>query len=171
MSALLESGSTVRFLVPSASPAAQVAHDAGIPADQYLLDEWNVVRARSRMRKYLLRYAPVAVHSTGIEADLIVRWAARKVAGTRVVHTLTDDPQGTRRGRPMDALMRRFDEFGMRTSDAVFVTSDALGEEVTRAGVAPARVIVVPETMGETGFVRCHIELYREFLCAPLGRS
>lgn len=170
MRALLDTGATVRFLVPADSPAAEAARTAGVPADQYLLDEWNVIRARSRMRKYLLRYAPIAVHSTGVEADLIVRWAARKVAGTRVVHTLTDDPQGTRRKRPMDALMRRFDEFGMRTSDAVFVTTDALGDEVTHAGVAPARVIVIPDTIDEMNLVRRHMELYRDFLCAPLPR-
>ena len=116
MSALAEKGARVRLLCLMHTPMADWARSLpGIQVDPYILDKWNVIRARSRLRKYLKRYLPVAAHSTGIEADLLLRWAARKVPVVKVAHTMTDSPQATRRRRPMNALMRRFDEFGMRT--------------------------------------------------------
>ena len=73
------------------TPMAEWARSLpGIQVDPYILDKWNVIRARSRLRKYLKRYLPVAAHSTGIEADLLLRWAARKVPVVKVAHTMTD---------------------------------------------------------------------------------
>ena len=58
----------------------------------------------------------------------------------------------------MNALMRRFDEFGMRTqADAVFVPDEALAAEVREAGVAAADVVVGTS-------VEQHLAVYRGFL-------
>jgi hypothetical protein len=146
MQALAEKGANVRFLCLMHTPMGEWARTLpGVEVDPYILDMWNVIRARSRLRKYLKRYVPVVAHSTGLEADLILRWAARKVPVVKVAHTLTGDPRATRRRRPIDSLMRRFDEIGMRThADAVFVTSETLSAEVRTMGVPAERVIFDP---------------------------
>jgi len=163
MEALAARGASVRFLVPMGSATGErVRGLAGIAVDPYILDKWNVIRSHSRLRKYLNRYAPVAAQSTGLEADLMLRWSARKIPQTCVLHTLTSAPQGTRRRRPIDALMRRFDEFGMRTSDGVFVDCDSLYTEVVEAGVSADRVVVDPvDTAGPAQSVKRHLDLYR----------
>jgi hypothetical protein len=167
MEELARLGANVRFLCMMGSPAGERARKLGVNVDPYILDKWNVIRSRSRLRKYLRRYVPVAVHSTGLEADLLSRWAARKVPETRTAVTLSGDPQGTRRRRPIDALMRRYDEFGMRSVDAIFVESSELSREVLAAGVAAERIILDPPAVTRderSASVRLHIATYRLFL-------
>lgn len=166
MQALAEKGAGVRFLCLMHTPMGEWARTLpGVEVDPYILDMWNVIRARSRLRKYLRRYVPVCAHSTGVEADLLLRWAARKVPEVKVAHTLTDSPQGTRRRRPIDKLMRRYDELGMRTqADAVFVTSEALVAEVTQTGVPVERVVLDEPAEGSSASVKRHVDLYRGFM-------
>ncbi len=155
-------GANVRFLCLMDSPAAKQVREMGIgiEVDPYILDTWNVVRSRSRLRKYFKRYMPVAVHSTGLEADLLTRWAARKVPVVKVVHTLPVDGQATRRKRPIDALFRRFDELGMRHAAAVFVPDHDLAAEVRAAGVMDERIVMDPPDDAAEASVARHIELY-----------
>lgn len=167
MAELQRCGANVRFLCLMGSPAGERARVLGVDVDPYILDKWNVIRSRSRLRKYLRRYVPVAAHSTGLEADLLTRWAARKVPETCTVLTLADDAQGTRRRRPIDALMRRYDEFGMNSVDAVFVESPALAEEVVTAGVRFERIVLDPpaSTAEERrASVKRHVDVYRRFM-------
>jgi hypothetical protein len=162
MAELIRLGATVRFLCLQDSPAGGRARALGAQVDPYILDKWNVVRSRSRLRKYLQRYVPVAAHSTGLEADLILRWAARKVPLVEVVHTLAADPQGTRRGRSVNALMRRFDELGMRSAAAVVVDTDATRVEVVLAGVPTEKILTEPTGEGSVRrSVAAHLNLYR----------
>jgi hypothetical protein len=166
MQALAEKGAGVRFLCLMHTPMGEWARTLpGVEVDPYILDMWNVIRAHSRLRKYLRRYVPVVAHSTGVEADLILRWAARKVPVVKVVHTLTENPQATRRRRPIDALMRRYDELGMRTqADAVFVTSEKLAAEAVGAGVPAERVLLEPPDGATAARVKRHLDLYRGFM-------
>jgi len=160
MNELRGKGANVRFLCLMGSPAGERARALGVHVDPYILDKWNVIRSRSRLRKYFKRYVPVAVHSTGLEADLLTRWSARKVPAVRVVHTLVADSQATRRRRPVDALFRRFDEVGMRHASAVFVPDADIAAEVQRAGV-PAQCVVIdsPDDSTESSVAR-HMEFY-----------
>jgi hypothetical protein len=160
MSELRSKGANVRFLCLMGSPAGERARAEGIEVDPYILDKWNVIRSRSRLRKYFKRYMPVAVHSTGLEADLLTRWAARKVPVVAVVHTLPVDSQATRRKRPIDALFRRFDELGMRRSAAVFVPDDEIAAEVRGAGVDAKRIVLDGVSADVDESVEAHIELY-----------
>lgn len=166
MRELADRGATVRFLAVMGSPMGEWARQLGITVDPYILDKWNVVRSRSRLRKYLKRYLPVVAHSTGLEGDLLLRWAARKVPVMCVAHTLSAEPQATRRRRPVDALMRRFDELGMRTqADAVFVPDPELAAEVRAAGVDAARITVDdPLDANTRQWVRRHVEVYQDFM-------
>ncbi len=160
MSELRSKGANVRFLCVMRSPAGERARAAGIEVDPYILDTWNVIRSRSRLRKYFKRYVPVAVHSTGLEADLLTRWAARKVPKVAVVHTLSVVSQATRRKRPIDALFRRFDELGMRRSVAVFVPDEAIAAEVRGAGVDEARIVIDGPAADAAQSIEAHIRLY-----------
>lgn len=153
-------GATVRFLSLVNGPVVERARAAGVHVDPYILDRWNVIRSRSRLRKYFKRYVPVAVHSTGLEADLMSRWAARTVPVVRVVHTLPLDSQATRRRRPMDALFRRFDEVGMRRAATVFVPDFELAAEVREAGVAAENVIVDACDSTPAELLERHLSLY-----------
>ena len=175
MSELVQLGASVQLLCDARSPLADVARSLGVTVGPYILDRWNVIRSRSRLRKYLIRYQPVAVHSTGIEADLLARWAARILPGVAVVTTLTDaSPQATRRRRPMDALMRRFDEAGIGSSAAVFVTSEDLVGEVQAAGIPAEKIVLDPPEEGSSATpaasVARHLAVYRQ-LVASRGRS
>ena len=167
MAELLRLGANVRFLCVMGSPAGERARKLGVEVDPYILDKWNVVRSRSRLRKYLKRYVPVAVHSTGLEADLLARWAARKVPQTCTAVTLVAEPQGTRRRRPIDALMRRYDELGMRSVDMVFVESAELAEEVASAGVLADRIVLDPPARSaedHRATVSRHVGFYRHLM-------
>jgi len=174
MSELVQLGASVQLLCDAHSPLAETARSVGVSVGPYVLDRWNVIRSRSRLRKYLMRYRPVAVHSTGLEADLLTRWAARVLPDVAVVATLTDgSPQATRRKRPIAALMRRYDEAGMGTSAKIFVTSEDLIGEVQSAGIPAEKIVFDPPESDPSATpaasVARHLEVYRA-LMASLGR-
>lgn len=172
MDALVKLGSTVHFLCFAESPLAAPARSLGVTVGPYILDKWNVIRSRSRLRKYLRRYEPVCAHSTGVEADLLLRWAARKVPNVRIAATIsTPDPQHTRRRRPINALMLRFDEAGLHREDAVFLADESLLDEVRAAGVSLTSIVLdVPGTEGHgdelAASVTRHLEVYRMFMAS-----
>ncbi len=175
MSELVQLGASVQLLCDAHSPFAENARSLGVAVGPYVLDRWNVIRSRSRLRKYLQRYQPVAVHSTGLEADLLTRWAARVLPDVAVIATLTaGDRQRTRRKRPIDALMRRFDEAGLGTSAAVFVTTEELIGEVQSAHYPAEKIVFDPLDEGASASpaasVARHLEVYRA-LMAGLGRG
>lgn len=166
MQDLVQKGAQVRFLALMGSPMAQHARELGIEVDPYILDMWNVVRSRSRLRKYLKRYKPVAAHSTGVEADFLLRWASRTIPLIRIAHTLTELPQETRRRRPINALIRHFDELGMRThTDAVFVPDEPLAEEANGAGISRERIVVDDTTLAQAQRrIDLHLRVYLRFM-------
>ena len=172
MSELVQRGSTVHFLCFAESPLVDPARSLGVTVSPYILDKWNVIRSRSRLRKYLRRYSPVCAHSTGVEADLLLRWSARKVPLVRIAATLASDPQRTRRRRPIDALMHRFDEFGLGHEDAVFVSSETEASELLGIGISSEKIIIddvdvdvdVASGDGCAASVAAHLEVYRGFM-------
>lgn len=172
MSELVQLGSTVHFLCFAESPLAEPARNLGVTIAPYILDKWNVIRSHSRLRKYLRRYEPVCAHSTGVEADLLLRWAARKVPNVRIAATIsTPDPQHTRRRRPINALMLRFDEAGLGREDAVFLVRESLLDEVLAAGVPAEKIFldkidVAEEGQGFERSVARHMNVYRGFMAS-----
>ncbi len=168
MSELVQLGSTVHFICFAESPLADPARSMGVTVAPYILDKWNVIRSRSRLRKYLRRYEPVCAHSTGVEADLLLRWSARKVPSVRIAATLSADPQRTRRRRPVDALMHRFDEAGLSREDAVFVSAEEDVTKLLSAGISPDRIVLDATGAGgddtDAASVARHLEVYRGFM-------
>jgi len=162
MSALVKLGAAVEFACVADSRLAEPARTLGVTVAPYVLDKWNVVRSRSRLRKYLQRYDPVCAHSTGTEADLLLRWAVRKLPQVRIATTLTRRlAQPTRRRRPIDTLMRRFDDTGIERTDAIFVPTPELAAEVIAEGLPPDRVILDPPAPDPAASVGRHIAVYR----------
>ena len=166
MAELVRLGATVQLLCISGSGFADDARAAGVTVAPYILDKWNVVRSRSRLRKYLKRYEPVCAHSTGVEADLLLRWAVRPLTGIRMVTTISGPPQGTRRRGLIDKLMLRFDEAGIARSDAVFVTDDSSLPEIVAAGVAPGDIVIDVPTATHRESVARHLAVYRGFMAS-----
>ena len=165
MARLVRLGASVQFICIADSPLAPHARSLGVTVAPYILDRWNVVRSRSRLRKYLRRYDPVVAHSTGTEADLLLRWAVRPLPTVAIATTLTvAQAQATRRRRPVDRLMRRFDETAIARTDAVFVPSEDLVGEVQSAGVAVDRIVLDPPSADPTASVERHLAVYREFM-------
>ena len=165
MARLVRLGASVQFICIADSPLAPHARSLGVTVAPYILDRWNVVRSRSRLRKYLRRYDPVVAHSTGTEADLLLRWAVRPLPTVAIATTLTvAQAQATRRRRPVDRLMRRFDETAIARTDAIFVPSEDLVGEVQSAGVAVDRIVLDPPSADPTASVERHLAVYREFM-------
>jgi len=165
MARLVRLGASVQFICIADSPLAPHARSLGVTVAPYILDRWNVVRSRSRLRKYLRRYDPVVAHSTGTEADLLLRWAVRPLPTVAIATTLTvAQAQATRRRKPLDSLMRRFDETAIARTDAVFVPSEDLVGEVQSAGVEVDRIVLDPPSADPTASVERHLAVYREFM-------
>ena len=53
MSELVQLGASVQLLCDAHSPFAETARSVGVAVGPYVLDRWNVIRSRSRLRKYL----------------------------------------------------------------------------------------------------------------------
>ena len=167
MAALVENGATVQFICAVGSPLAESARSLGVFVSPWVLDNWNLVRSRSRLRKFLRRYEPVCAHSTGLEADLLLRWAVRTLPDVRIASTLTESlAQATRRRPAMETLMRHFDDAGIERTDAVFVPTQDLIGEVQVAGVAPERIVLDPPDSDPAASVKRHLDVYRAFMAA-----
>lgn len=168
MAELVRLGSTVHYLCLMHTPTEEAAREAGVTVAPYILDKWNPIRSRSRLRKYLRRYVPVCAHSCGLEADLFLRWAARRVPEVAIAHTLASGGhQPTRRRPSVEALMRRYDELGMKSVAAVFAEDEELRREVVSAGVAEECVHLdepAPAPAELRVAVERHMALYRELM-------
>ena len=104
IAALVERGATVLVICGPRSPLAEAAAALGATIAPYRLEIGRYLRVASRLRKYLSRYQPVCAHSTGLRADLLVRWAARDLP-VAVVNSL---PCGAwPRGGPLQRWLDR----------------------------------------------------------------
>lgn len=162
MTELVSRGATVRLLAPLHTDVVDRARELGFQVDPYMLDKWNVVRTRSRLRKYLRRYQPSVVHSTGVEADALLRWAARRVEGMRVAHTLRAVAISGLR-RTLAILVVRVAELGLSRAKLVFAETQELAELALSAGVPSAFVVNDPITTDATDMaesVERHLDAY-----------
>lgn len=142
MEALVSRGSTVHLICTPHHPIAAEAAAIGVEVAPYHLDKLNFLRTRSRVRKYLQRYQPVVVHSTGLDADLIARWAARGIR-TVAVNSITC-VNWPRRGKgPISTAVRRYlDASTLDRVDMFVVDCNALVERLADASV-PRECIIV----------------------------
>jgi glycosyltransferase involved in cell wall biosynthesis len=156
---------TVIAVVPQDTQAADAnplvlrAREAGFEVTPFLQRRrYDVVEGRRLLRELVARHKPDVVCSTGYKADVLTAF-------------LTDIPTvAVARGwTAQDAKVRFFewlDRMSLRRHDAVTVVSNALRNEVIRAGVPPAKVFWVPNAldMGELTPPR-----RREAFCREIG--
>jgi glycosyltransferase involved in cell wall biosynthesis len=147
MKALIERGATVLVICPLRAPIEDRARALGATIAPYQMDKRNLVRTRSRLRKYLKRYRPAVAHATGFHADLVLRRAAHGLPVKVAVSLMCGKwpPQG--RGPLSRLLRRRADARSLQRVDTFFVDCTALTAELTGAGVLPERIVFDPPSV------------------------
>ena len=147
MTALLATGAKVHLISTPRSPIEAQAQKLGVEIAPYHLDRLNYLRTRSRVRKYLARFQPVAVHSTGLEADLIVRWAAREMRSAAInSFTCVDYPRQAESGLGK-SLRRMLDARTLAHADALIVDCSATAAKLVAAGVDAERIVLDPPSV------------------------
>lgn len=147
MRELARIGAHVHLIVQPGGALVEPARREGITTAVYRLDTANILRTRSRLRKYLKRYSVALAHSTGFEADVIVRLAA-KGQPVRVVDSLTRSvwpPQGLR--RPFSLLAETLELRTLPRADALLVDAADMRDALLVRGVPPERVTLDPPTI------------------------
>ncbi|MHB1340741.1 MAG: glycosyltransferase family 4 protein [Coriobacteriia bacterium] len=147
MEALVADGATVLVICALHAPIEDPARAVGATIAPIRLDKLNLIRTRSRMRKYIKRYRPPVAHSTGYEADVLLRWAAKDLPVKVVTSALcaTWPPKGL--GAIDTWFRRRLDRRSLSRIDAFLVDCEDLAERVVAAGVARDRVVLDPPSV------------------------
>jgi len=145
---LVRSGATVLLICPPRSPLEVPARRVGVQIAPYRLDRLNLVRTASRLRKYMRRYRPAVAHSTGYEADIVLRRAARDLPVKVVTSVLCGSwpPRGL--GPISTRFKRRLDRRTLKRCDAVMADCRELADRlVEAAGVDRARIVIDPPSV------------------------
>ncbi len=144
---LCRRGTSVHVICALRAPFEAPAREAGATIAPYRLDKFNLIRTRSRMRKYLLRFRPAIVHSTGYEADVLTRWAAHGLP-TRLVTSAIGAAWPPAGIGPLDTwVRRRLDRDTLVRVDRFFVDGEDLASRLASVGVDRARIIVDPPSV------------------------
>ncbi|TDB37593.1 MAG: glycosyltransferase family 1 protein [Actinobacteria bacterium] len=144
MEALIQQGATVFLICTPKAALEEPARKLGVTIAPYKLDKLNLIRTRSRMRKYLRRYRPALAHSTGYEADILLRWAAKDLP-VRVVSSAICGSWPPRGMGAFDSwIRRRLERDSLPRVDAFFADCADLAERVVAFGVPPNRVTLDP---------------------------
>lgn len=147
MKSLVAEGASVQLICTPRSPFEQQAREIGVEPASYHLDKLNVIRTRSRLRKFLRRYDPVVVHSTGWLADYLVRWAAAPLS-VPVVNTIHYGNFPPRGSTPFGTwLARRLSRSNLSRANAIMIDSHELREQLVACGVLPERVVYDPPSI------------------------
>jgi glycosyltransferase involved in cell wall biosynthesis len=142
MEALVEAGATVNFICSPDSPAGDAAAALGVEVAGYRLHKVNYVRTRSRLKKYLKRFNPVVAHSTGFEADVLLRMAAEDLP-VKVVNTIHCASWPARRSpRTPRTLRKRLDGKTLPRVDVLAVDCSWLAEQLTESGISVKRLML-----------------------------
>ncbi len=154
MEALLARRATVFLICTPKAALEEPARKLGVTIAPYRLDKFNLIRTRSRMRKYLKRYRPALAHSTGYEADILLRWAAKDLP----VRVVSSAICGSWPSRGMGALgnwvRRRLERDSLPRVDAFFADCADLMERVVAFGLPRDRVVLDPPGISLTRVAR-----------------
>ncbi|MBU4556713.1 MAG: glycosyltransferase family 4 protein [Actinobacteria bacterium] len=147
MEALIAAEARVYLICTPRSPIQVEAQAIGVEIAPYHLDKLNYFKTRSRVRKYLERYQPLAVHSTGLEADLIVRWATHEMRTVNVNSmTCIDYPRQGSSGFSR-AVRRWLDDSSRSKADAMIVDCEATAARLREAGYPAERIVLDPPSI------------------------
>ncbi len=147
MAALVARGARVQLICTPRSPIEAEAATLGVEIAPYHLDKLNYFRTRSRIRKYLERYHPLVVHSTGLEADLIARWAAREMR-TAAVNSVTCVDYPRQGSEALSRFVRRrLDKESLSSADAMVVDCAVTAQRLEAAGYPADRIVLDPPSV------------------------
>ncbi|MCX8007099.1 MAG: glycosyltransferase [Coriobacteriia bacterium] len=139
--ALVAEGAHVHVVCALGAPVEHEARARGATVAPYRLDRFNLIRTRSRLRKYFLRYRPRVVHTTGYEADVVTRWAASDLP-IAVVSSATVSSWPPRGVWWFDAWIReRLDRDTLPRLDAFIVDAPEMVDRAVLSGVPRERVV------------------------------
>ncbi len=143
MDRLVVEGAAVNLICAPRGPMEGPARERGVTVAPYHLDRLNVVRTVSRVRKYLKRYVPGVAHSTGHEADVLLRWAARGLP-VRVVSTAPPSARAYGGKTPLSRPVRRWlDLDSVWRADAIIVETRSAARKLTSSGVSAEKLVVI----------------------------
>lgn len=147
MCALTEQGANVHLICPPESPTVEPAREAGVEIASYRLTKANYLRTRSRLKKYLRRYDPVVAHSTGYEADLLLRMAAEDLP-VKVVNSVHCAAWPRRRtSRSSATLRKRLDAKTLPRVDVLTVDCEWIVDQLAEAGLEVKRIMLDPPSI------------------------
>lgn len=142
MEALVAHGAHVHLVCALRAPIEDEARACGVMVAPYRLDRFNLIRTRSRLRKYLLRYRPAVVHTTGYEADVVTRWAASGLP-VAIVSSATCSSWPPRGAGAFDTWIRqRLDRDSLPRVDAFVVDAPEMVEKAIAIGVPHDRIML-----------------------------
>jgi glycosyltransferase involved in cell wall biosynthesis len=141
MAALLDRRAGVHLICAPRSPLEEAARSAGVDVAPYHLDKLNVARTRSRIRKYLERHRPVAIHSMGYDADMLARYAAKGLP-TAAVNTITCASW------PRKGFTRRLlDSRSIKNVDMFVCDCRSLTRRLADAGIPAEKLMIDPPSI------------------------
>lgn len=120
------------------------ARALGVTIAPYKMDKFNLVRTRSRIRKYLKRYRPVIAHSTGYEADVLLRWAAKDLPVKVASSAICGAWPSTGIGAFGTWVRGHLDRDTLRRVDVFFADCGDLVERLVAAGMPRERIVLDP---------------------------
>jgi glycosyltransferase involved in cell wall biosynthesis len=147
MAELVRHGADVHFICPPDSPGVAPAREAGVVVAGYRLTKANYLRTRSRLRKYLRRYDPVVAHSTGFEADVLLRMAAEDLP-VKVINSVHCAAWPRKRtARSSATLRRRLDAKTLGRVDVLAADCTWIADQLAEAGLAVRRIMLDPPSV------------------------
>lgn len=155
---LLGLGATVKAVCHAGSPMVERIRALGVEVSEYRLDRKNLIRTRSRMRKYLRRYHPPVVHATGLFGIVILGLAARPVDTHVAVSAWCEQ---TPPGGPIGFVIRKILRHIVTRADLVLAPDERVATQLEDEGVGPGHILIYPSVHDDAELIRRYRELIR----------
>lgn len=154
VAALVEKGAHVRLVCRPRWQLLAEARALGVDMVPYTPDRAHPLRTRSRLRRYLQRFAPAVAHASGPLAIVALEWAASPLP-VCTAHTL----DGPLPGGTTGAACR----WALERSDHVFATTEAM-EDLFALGLPHSRVTERGPERTSQEWVKTHLKVYAHLM-------
>lgn len=146
MAALLAEDAHVNLVCRPTSLLVDPARRLGVEVAPYRLDKVNLVRTRSRLRKYLRRYDPPVAHADGWIANVLLRLAAAPLP-LKIVNGIECSTVEPPRAGFLGQADARLDARTLPRVDAFVAECAQAADALVQRGVPRERIeVIVPGT-------------------------